>query len=194
MLRELGEDDFIVSKTDTKGRITYVNRIFMELAEYKEEDGNDAIVNLYNILEEDGWLDKYVDKLRIFVGSILDKNPGDRKRRIAELKVTDYDLMSYIMGNIFSTRLVLMTVKGNTQSARNINNIKDRIEFASNSGMNISTMVPLSNEDKTITVFDMTTISSRITLSEVEKLLNTIKQNKQHINIILTDVINNNVV
>ncbi len=38
MLRELGEDDFIVSKTDPKGRITYVNRIFMDLAEYSEEE------------------------------------------------------------------------------------------------------------------------------------------------------------
>jgi len=38
MLRELQPDDFIVSKTDTKGRITYVNRIFMDLAEYKEEE------------------------------------------------------------------------------------------------------------------------------------------------------------
>ncbi len=38
MLRELKADDFIVSKTDTKGRITYVNRIFMELAEYSESE------------------------------------------------------------------------------------------------------------------------------------------------------------
>ena len=38
MLRELQPDDFIVSKTDTKGRITYVNRIFMDLAEYSEEE------------------------------------------------------------------------------------------------------------------------------------------------------------
>ena len=38
MLRELQPDDFIVSKTDTKGRITYVNRIFMDLAEYTEAE------------------------------------------------------------------------------------------------------------------------------------------------------------
>ena len=38
MLRELQPDDFIVSKTDTKGRITYVNRIFMDLAEYTESE------------------------------------------------------------------------------------------------------------------------------------------------------------
>ena len=38
MLRELKPDDFIVSKTDTKGRITYVNRIFIDLAEYTEEE------------------------------------------------------------------------------------------------------------------------------------------------------------
>lgn len=31
-------DDFIVSKTDTKGRITYVNKIFMEMSEYSEEE------------------------------------------------------------------------------------------------------------------------------------------------------------
>ena len=38
MLREMKADDFIVSKTDLKGRITYVNKIFMEMAEYSEEE------------------------------------------------------------------------------------------------------------------------------------------------------------
>ena len=38
MERKLRKDDFIVSKTDTKGRITYVNRIFMDMAEYSEEE------------------------------------------------------------------------------------------------------------------------------------------------------------
>ena len=37
MERELRENDFIVSKTDTKGRLTYVNKIFIDLAEYEEE-------------------------------------------------------------------------------------------------------------------------------------------------------------
>jgi len=32
------DEDFIVSKTDTKGKITYVNKIFMEMAEYKEDE------------------------------------------------------------------------------------------------------------------------------------------------------------
>jgi len=32
------EDDFIVSKTDLKGRITYVNKIFMEMSEFSEEE------------------------------------------------------------------------------------------------------------------------------------------------------------
>ncbi len=36
MLRELKEDDFIVSKTDLKGRITYTNKIFIEMSEYRE--------------------------------------------------------------------------------------------------------------------------------------------------------------
>jgi len=36
--RRLGEEDFIVSKTDTSGRITYANRIFMEIAGYPESD------------------------------------------------------------------------------------------------------------------------------------------------------------
>jgi PAS domain S-box-containing protein len=34
----LGDNDFIVSKTDTKGIITYCNQIFMEMAEYKESE------------------------------------------------------------------------------------------------------------------------------------------------------------
>jgi len=38
MLKELKENDFIVSKTDTKGRITYVNKIFMDIADYTEEE------------------------------------------------------------------------------------------------------------------------------------------------------------
>ena len=32
------DDDFIISKTDLKGQITYVNKIFMAMAEYKEEE------------------------------------------------------------------------------------------------------------------------------------------------------------
>lgn len=32
------EDDFIVSKTDLKGRITYGNRIFIEFSGYREEE------------------------------------------------------------------------------------------------------------------------------------------------------------
>ena len=38
MLKEMKKDDFIVSKTDLKGRITYVNQIFMDMAEYMEEE------------------------------------------------------------------------------------------------------------------------------------------------------------
>ena len=38
MERILDEHDFIVSKTDKAGRITYCNRVFMDLAEYKEEE------------------------------------------------------------------------------------------------------------------------------------------------------------
>lgn len=32
------ESDFIVSKTDVKGKITYVNKIFMQMAEYEESE------------------------------------------------------------------------------------------------------------------------------------------------------------
>ena len=38
MLIEMKKDDFIVSKTDTKGRLTYVNKIFMTMAEYTEDE------------------------------------------------------------------------------------------------------------------------------------------------------------
>lgn len=38
MLIEMKKDDFIVSKTDTKGRITYANKIFMHMAEYTESE------------------------------------------------------------------------------------------------------------------------------------------------------------
>jgi len=38
MERILNDEDFIVSKTDTHGKITYVNKIFMELAEYTEAE------------------------------------------------------------------------------------------------------------------------------------------------------------
>lgn len=36
--RVMREDDFIVSKTDTKGRITYGNRIFIEFSGYTEKE------------------------------------------------------------------------------------------------------------------------------------------------------------
>jgi PAS domain S-box-containing protein len=36
--RIMREEDFIVSKTDAKGRITYANRIFMEFAGYPESE------------------------------------------------------------------------------------------------------------------------------------------------------------
>ncbi len=35
--RKLEDQDFIVSKTDTTGRITYANRIFMQICGYSEE-------------------------------------------------------------------------------------------------------------------------------------------------------------
>jgi len=38
MMKELKKNDFIISKTDLKGRLTYVNRIFMEMGEYAEEE------------------------------------------------------------------------------------------------------------------------------------------------------------
>jgi len=38
MVLEMKPNDFIVSKTDTKGRITYVNKIFMQMAEYEEAE------------------------------------------------------------------------------------------------------------------------------------------------------------
>jgi PAS domain S-box-containing protein len=38
MIIEMKKDDFIVSKTDPKGRITYTNKIFMELAGYTEAE------------------------------------------------------------------------------------------------------------------------------------------------------------
>ena len=36
--QQMREDDFIVSKTDTKGRITYCNEIFMEMAKLPEAE------------------------------------------------------------------------------------------------------------------------------------------------------------
>ena len=35
---KMREEDFIVSKTDLKGNITYCNRIFIEFAKYKEQE------------------------------------------------------------------------------------------------------------------------------------------------------------
>jgi PAS domain S-box-containing protein len=44
--RVLGEHDFIVSKTDLKGRITYGNRIFAEYAGYTEKEFLGKIHNI----------------------------------------------------------------------------------------------------------------------------------------------------
>ena len=38
MERFIKDDDFIVSKTDLRGNITYCNQIFMEMAEYSEKE------------------------------------------------------------------------------------------------------------------------------------------------------------
>ena len=38
MIKEMKRDDFIVSKTDLKGRLTYVNKIFIEMGEYSEKE------------------------------------------------------------------------------------------------------------------------------------------------------------
>lgn len=32
------DGDFIVSKTDTKGKVTYCNRVFMSIANYHEDE------------------------------------------------------------------------------------------------------------------------------------------------------------
>ena len=45
--RVMREDDFIVSKTDTKGRILYGNRIFIEFSGYSE---NELIGSQHNII------------------------------------------------------------------------------------------------------------------------------------------------
>lgn len=36
--RFFGDDDIIVSKTDLKGRITYANKVFLDISGYKEEE------------------------------------------------------------------------------------------------------------------------------------------------------------
>ena len=36
--RTFGDDEIIVSKTDTKGRITYANRVFQQVAGYTEDE------------------------------------------------------------------------------------------------------------------------------------------------------------
>lgn len=38
MLKVMNDEDFIVSKTDLRGRITYCNKIFMDMAEYSEDE------------------------------------------------------------------------------------------------------------------------------------------------------------
>lgn len=38
MLKQMNENDFIVSKTDLQGRITYSNKIFMQMGEYTEDE------------------------------------------------------------------------------------------------------------------------------------------------------------
>ncbi|MDJ0805285.1 MAG: PAS domain-containing protein [Gammaproteobacteria bacterium] len=45
--RTLKAEDFIVSKTDTRGRITYCNRVFMALSGYRE---NELLGSQHNIV------------------------------------------------------------------------------------------------------------------------------------------------
>ena len=46
MEKFMKEDDFIVSKTDTKGRITYGNEIFIRMSEYSEKELLNATQNI----------------------------------------------------------------------------------------------------------------------------------------------------
>lgn len=59
MEKQMQENDFIVSKTDTKGRITYVNKIFMEMAEYDESE----LLGKPHSLVRNPLMPKYVFKL-----------------------------------------------------------------------------------------------------------------------------------
>lgn len=45
--RSFGQDDIIVSKTDLKGRLTYVNRVFLDIADLKLKD---AIGQPHNLI------------------------------------------------------------------------------------------------------------------------------------------------
>ena len=38
MLKHMNKNDFIISKTDLQGRLTYTNKIFMQMGEYEEEE------------------------------------------------------------------------------------------------------------------------------------------------------------
>ncbi len=49
-MKNMQENDFIVSKTDIKGRITYVNKVFMDMAEYSEEE---LLGNPHNIIRHE---------------------------------------------------------------------------------------------------------------------------------------------
>ncbi|MCU7923791.1 MAG: aerotaxis receptor Aer, partial [Candidatus Thiodiazotropha sp. (ex Dulcina madagascariensis)] len=42
----MDDNDFIVSKTDLKGRITYANRVFMKIARYTESELLDVQHNI----------------------------------------------------------------------------------------------------------------------------------------------------
>ncbi len=59
MIKEMQADDFIISKTDLKGKLTYVNKIFMEMSEFSEEE---LLGKPHNIIRHDS-MPKAVFKL-----------------------------------------------------------------------------------------------------------------------------------
>jgi PAS domain S-box-containing protein len=93
MERVLKEDDFIVSKTDLKGNITYCNQIFMEMAEYSEEE---LIGKPHNII-------RHVDMPRVVFKYLWDEIKEKREVFAFVINKTKNGNHYWVFANITAT-------------------------------------------------------------------------------------------
>lgn len=148
--RTFNKDDFIVSKTDIKGRITYVNRLFMQLADMTQSEligAPHSIIRhpdmprcIFKLL----W-DTVQDKREIFAYVVNRSKNGDHYWVIAHVTPT-FDKDGEIIGYHSNRRVPDRNVLNNTiiplyknllDIEKSASNTKDGMQLSYNAIMDI---------------------------------------------------------
>lgn len=100
--KKLSQNDFIVSKTDTKGKIIYCNEIFMEMAGYLEKE---LLFKNHNIIRHEGmpkaafelaW--NKIQNGEEFFGFVKNKSKNGNYYWVFATISADYDTNNKIIG------------------------------------------------------------------------------------------------